>query len=348
MNKKHVFISHAWGLNKEGHKWANHLAERLQRDHGIYCWIDDQEQNLIAGGGLNRQLQLAIQSCPAFVVVLCNAYKASNNCMAELLHAFTHDKKPIPVLREKDVKLKGNLPAQFNIHDQTVFLEMAEIGEFDLLLPKLASAIHDRCRLVFWMQLGKRLGIYKLASAVRHAYISILLGILLFASLLAWMSWEPRARGPTPLPPPSIVIPPTTLRNDRISVPEDGKSAPFHKGGGQGGLVDVEGESRGLNLDAVILLVVNAPDGIDYPQTNQPLGIIPDANGNWTAEVQVGNDESIPLKGLKFTVSMYVLSKKEYLLLKKDNQETGGHAKWPPDWLPAKLTEHAKTRFTLE
>jgi hypothetical protein len=165
---------------------------------------------------------------------------------------------------------------------------------------------------------------------------------------LIWMRHAPPRQETTALPKTAPVVPPTIQRSDHITLPEDGKSARYLAGGGQGGLVQVEGECKELKPGEVILLVMHAADGKPYPQMNAIQGIIPDQNGRWTAEVQVGNGDHPPDAGQQFTVRMHVLTKKDYLRLKKDNEELGGHPLWPPLWLSAPPTERARTTFTLE
>jgi hypothetical protein len=126
-----------------------------------------------------------------------------------------------------------------------------------------------------------------------------------------------------------------------ISTPADGEYATFDVGTGQGGRVHLEGTSRGLSEHEVILLTVIAVDQIERPQWGGP-ATRPASDGHWQATVQVGNSDSLPEGGQKFTVKAYIVSRDEFQNYK--TRSLDGALDWPPN---ERVRSRAECAFIL-
>lgn len=131
----------------------------------------------------------------------------------------------------------------------------------------------------------------------------------------------------------------------RITTPMPGGKAKFTMEVGQGGRVKVKGESPQLKPSEVILLTVTPENQYEIPQTAAKADeMSPDARGDWSTTVQVGNATYAPVAGQTFTIKMYVVPKYYYDQLRDDAKN--GHPCWP---LPnkSKPTVIVECTFTL-
>ena len=310
MSRPHVFISHAWGVNAQGHVFAKLLRDDL-KEKGIRSWIDSDNNG--AGCPIDFKIRESVRKCPAFIVVICDLYLSRPQCQLELDQALVYDKKPIPVVRVKvDKEL---IPEGLLKPVEIERLDMSELLSYREALPILIKKIRQRCRLFFWM------------------FVLRITGLILMICCGVWFILPLERHNRVSYDNDTDVL--IHALKYRITTPESGKTAKFVLGGGQGGKVVVLGECPVLETGKVILLTVTASDGIERPQTHSPKGIVPDTKGNWSSTLQVGDDDFPPEPGQVFTVKMYVLSGNDYTHLKAQAGPKG--APWPiPDQpLPA-------------
>jgi hypothetical protein len=129
----------------------------------------------------------------------------------------------------------------------------------------------------------------------------------------------------------------------KIISPEDGADIPFKSSVGEGGRVELTGESEGLSSEEVILLTVTASDRVERPQWNGPV-VRPGEGGRWSSEVHVGNKDFPPERGQSFDLKAYVLLKMTYLEYRNASQSPGG-MHWPPPNFPR--ASNATCRFSI-
>ncbi len=117
----------------------------------------------------------------------------------------------------------------------------------------------------------------------------------------------------------------------RIKTPVSGGRASFTIDSGQGGRVEVSGESPPLPDTNVILLTVTPLVGAgEIPQTALEKGVRPNAHGQWIMRVQVGSAEYPAKAGDRFTIRAYEVPKADYDRLR--SEATSGRLRWPlPD-----------------
>jgi hypothetical protein len=161
----------------------------------------------------------------------------------------------------------------------------------------------------------------------------VFLLIVAFSSVMTCSSffWD------TPLPLKSKLFPAPAMADMsaavtvRIVKPARGAKARFITAAGQGGRVEVSGESPPLANNLVILLTVTPPIGAgEIPQTPSREPVRPSADGTWTTNVQVGNTEYPPRVGERFTIKVYVVPEVDYVRLRYEAEN--GRYSWPlPD-----------------
>jgi hypothetical protein len=337
MSAKHCFISHAWGENEKGHAFAVHLKQELEKRR-IRCAIDDEQ--LLPGDKIAPATRQAVANCPVFLAVLCRSYHARPHCMEELNEAVGLDKPSITVIREQCDD--GNVPEALR-NPESLRLDMSTHLAFEAGLSRLVEAIKKKSPpdespppLPLHWRLGALLGC---------------------AILLGFVRWPRRDHLPPPAPPltiptPKAVTSPQTLSQTPVPYPEEPQriiSPPsdepvkYSANTGQGGRVQVVGQSRGLAPDQVILLTVTPEHDHERPQTPaNPLR--PDTDGKWNQTVQVGDDLFSPTVGQKYTVKVYLVPQSLYSELRA--AAVPGGAPWP---LPgrAKPNPVAERTFTL-
>lgn len=99
---------------------------------------------------------------------------------------------------------------------------------------------------------------------------------------------------------------PRPVAAHEITSPTEGENVKFVTGSGQGGRIEVSGQSPALKDDQVLLLTVtpgNGPEHAQVPWTP----IRPSADGRWSTQVQVGNSEWQPERGQSFSLKLYVV-----------------------------------------
>jgi TIR domain len=137
------FLSHTWA--NEQHLFARFLANRLNRYHKIFCWLD--EDNLKYGDHIFDKIdrQLTLQT-DIVIILLSPEYLQSHNCKTELSKANKlYSAKKIlllPILLSKSdipLELEGLLFADFT--DCLTKANKIKRGPFEKQFKKLVNSI---------------------------------------------------------------------------------------------------------------------------------------------------------------------------------------------------------------
>lgn len=111
--KKQIFLSHAWGEDKEGrdnHQRVIQLANKLKKN-GYTVWIDEEQMF----GNIDKAIMEGIKNCDIVIFCLTDKYLKkinnavynnipSDNCYKEWSYTLFSKKQIIPIVMESLVK----------------------------------------------------------------------------------------------------------------------------------------------------------------------------------------------------------------------------------------------------